>query len=1041
MNFSCNLRHPLRRDGTNQYQRLLDALRPENAPIDGRGMRERLRFAVDYATKVQFYDLAHQPSGDWKDFFDAQAYLRPELDDAAWAEWFQGLDGSMQPHMALFFSFLELLQVCVDHLNTLTQRHLDFYYRSILALPVRPPKPDEVHALLELAQHTQRLLLPEGSRLDAGKDDAGRQVAYRLGRETVAGRARVAQVRSLHVDVDRSTGERIYYAPDARSRDGHGLPLEGPSPNWRLMGQPQRRLAPAQRTMADAQVGWMVCSPVLALAEGQRSIALTMDLDGLQWTHGGNGSTFTNSEAAFFTLELSTDAGWLAVPFAMRFAQAGTQHQLVLDDILLPATTPAITKGNAKQLGIALDAPALRLRVRPRPEPLPYRDLARARVQRVEIAVAVEGMQKLDLRGEAAQHPSGAPFLPFGVEPQLGERLYVGCPEALGKPLQRLRLDLEWADLPADLPQHYAAYAPVARTDFQCGAALLQRGEWRELRSNIPLFPVDGSPMLLHDSQVSAPLPQADYAQPLPLSTPVPMQHCGYLRLALSGPGLPGLTAFGHRDYSPLLMRRVSHNSQPGATQLDLPLQPYTPKLRSLKLSYAAREVIGVGAQYSALAGQFWHVEPSGWQRQPLEAEAPQLLPQYVDEGYVYLGLAEAEAGSTVSLLFQFAEGSGNNWLDMDDAQLRWSYLDGQDWRALPPANVVFEGTMGMLQSGIVTIGLPQDIAPSPLRMGDGLHWLRLSLDRHVAGLPSVIGVHAQAVHATWDGEPALATHLEKPLLGGRNLRMNPQPQGLKAATMPYSSFGGRAAEGEAAYYTRVSERLRHKQRAITIWDYERLVLEAFPEIYKVKCIPHSSRDAEFVAGSVAVIVVPQLRNVNAVDPLRPAVGQGRLRAIQRYLSRFNPSLFVEVLVENPSYEAILVECKVGFHPGYDAGYYGQLLNERLKRFLAPWAFEEGQDIVFGGTIHKSAIIKFIEDQYYVDFVVDFVTYQNTNDSAFAGINWMEIECNFIVSAPDVQVMQASSERSVLISAQTHRITVLEPGVYPCAGQAACTLQ
>jgi hypothetical protein len=54
---------------------------------------------------------------------------------------------------------------------------------------------------------------------------------------------------------------------------------------------------------------------------------------------------------------------------------------------------------------------------------------------------------------------------------------------------------------------------------------------------------------------------------------------------------------------------------------------------------------------------------------------------------------------------------------------------------------------------------------------------------------------------------------------------------------VPYSSFGGRETEDTTEFYQRVSERLRHKERAITIFDYERLVLESFPEVYKVECV------------------------------------------------------------------------------------------------------------------------------------------------------------------------------------------------------------
>ena len=42
-------------------------------------------------------------------------------------------------------------------------------------------------------------------------------------------------------------------------------------------------------------------------------------------------------------------------------------------------------------------------------------------------------------------------------------------------------------------------------------------------------------------------------------------------------------------------------------------------------------------------------------------------------------------------------------------------------------------------------------------------------------------------------------------------------------------------------YYTRVGERLKHKNRAITPEDYEKVILDRFPGIFQVKCINNFS--------------------------------------------------------------------------------------------------------------------------------------------------------------------------------------------------------
>ena len=42
----------------------------------------------------------------------------------------------------------------------------------------------------------------------------------------------------------------------------------------------------------------------------------------------------------------------------------------------------------------------------------------------------------------------------------------------------------------------------------------------------------------------------------------------------------------------------------------------------------------------------------------------------------------------------------------------------------------------------------------------------------------------------------------------------------VKSVSQPFNSFDGKPIEDNPNYYRRVSERLRHKNSAITLWDY-----------------------------------------------------------------------------------------------------------------------------------------------------------------------------------------------------------------------------
>jgi hypothetical protein len=165
--------------------------------------------------------------------------------------------------------------------------------------------------------------------------------------------------------------------------------------------------------------------------------------------------------------------------------------------------------------------------------------------------------------------------------------------------------------------------------------------------------------------------------------------------------------------------------------------------------------------------------------------------------------------------------------------------------------------------------------------------------------------------------------------------KMLSRPAKVKSLLQPYSSFGGAPQENDAAFYRRVSERLRHKNRAITLWDYEQLVLQNFQEIHKVKCLNHTStemkngkRKTSYLSpGNVVLVVIPDIVNRNVFDIYKPRVSKATLNRIQEFLQNLNSPL-VKATVINPEYEEVRVDLKVQFHSGFDEVYYKTVLKK-----------------------------------------------------------------------------------------------------------------
>ena len=296
------------------------------------------------------------------------------------------------------------------------------------------------------------------------------------------------------------------------------------------------------------------------------------------------------------------------------------------------------------------------------------------------------------------------------------------------------------------------------------------------------------------------------------------------------------------------------------------------------------------------------------------------------------------------------------------------------------------------------------------------------------------------------------AQHLQDGLAAQTISRLKQRDAAIKRVTQPYASFDGRGQEDDADYFRRCSERLRHRNRAITPWDFERLVLQAFPEVFKVKCLPHSDAAGNTRAGETALVIVPDLRNTKSSNPLEPRAGAVLMGRIKDYVTNNLATPFTALHVIHPVYERIRVAFSVAFRSGLDAGWYSDVLNKDLRRFLSPWAYSQEEDIVFGARIYKSDILAFLEGREYVDYVSDFSLYHSYEGPPREGIGQMDVGADFIIR-PDprpsiagmtvgndfiigrsVEVARTTQPHAILVSHPQHLIAPISPGEDRCSG-------
>ena len=1035
--------------GCAQPERDASARDPATAPLDDRDADGLLNSLRALAPLINFY--ANDPAtatGNWLPYLPAGSIsainaLAEGTDNAA----ANTAAGSVAPHHALILAFLRQLARPQALLNQFTAEHLQFQMQQVLGFKPLPPQPDRAHLVLALKKGAAPLAITPAERFTAGKDALKAEQLFAPLRSTVVGAAQVARLASIV-----RSGQRLLFAPVANSADGLGAPLDKTAPRWPPFGR---------SSLPPAPIGFALASSVLRLAEGERSISLKLRVGG--WPTGLSAAAF----AASFDAHLSGPAGWLG-PLSITASLAADVLTLTIP--VASAVAAIVDHDPAVHLhDFPASLPVIQCLLKP-DAALGFGGLASITLASAQVAVAVTGLRGLLLESDEATLSPKKAFLPFGPQPVVGARFHVGCAEALGKPLTKLTLHIGWQGAPADLYTHYEHYSKRSQMTNGIGAS----ATWRDVTgvshtsSTVTLLPRVAAPLTditinaqgvaanstptpatqnlaLHASGSAKANQRADFrelAQPVhrrskasvrgehsryggtpEVSPTAPPARVGFITLSL-------VESLLHGDFRREALQAALPPASVEARKTFVPTllnEPYTPKVQEITLDYAAQSDASRIAD-PALAAltdtdvQFFQIDALGLAREQawLTASRPwapqsaiNLLPAHPAAAELLIGLSGVTAGDSVSLLLQLAEGSAD---PLAAAQkLQWSVLADNAWRALVPGELALDTTSDLRRSGLVGCVLPRETTTTNSRAPTGLVWLRASTPAAPRAACDVIGVFANALEVQFvdgaSGQKNDPQRLKLPLPATHITKLKIPLPAVKSVTQPFASFGGALAESNAALARRASERLRHRNRAITPWDIERLVLQAFPAVYRAKCIPHAKSTASetswLAAGHFMLVVVPDLRHMNAVDPLQPRVDLDTLTRIREHLkARVGPQ--TQVHVRNPRYRAVQIDFKLRLRRenGLGFNFLQPQIDLALRQALSPWAFDGATSLGFGGRVLRAALLDFVEDLPDVDFVTDFrLSLEGTRDDV----------AEIVPDAPDV----------ILVSAARHRIEEL----------------
>lgn len=949
---------------------------------------------------------------------------------------------SHSPHYALYLTFIQLFKYSQTHLNDYTGRHLNFYYKNVLQLKNAPAQLDSVHLVMELAKQTDAHLLAKDTVFKASKDVDGIDIFYASTDDVVLNKGLVTNIKSVFTKKENIAGVdhlKIYAAPISNSDDGKGGAITAADQSWEPFGDPLKN--------DYARTGFAIAHSILYMKEGVRVINVTFncgDVTSLK--------PYADDLKNWFKARLTGPKGWTDIPITASAVYASGQNQIIFQlkvDKDLPAVVPYSEKIHSAHY--STDLPVIEFIVNTSVvHHDPHLLMQVLHLSNITIHIDVQGVKDVSIQNELNALDAAKPFAMWGPEPHISSPFIIGSKEIFLKnndAAVTAKVTLNW-DKTDDLNFNTGDYNYTIDDWYfvnkKIRISYLKDGEWINVIGSYPTIfqhihtqGEDGVwyHVPLKDT-VDLNLPVFNNSYDFTANSPyVISSTSGYMKVELMGP-----TDFGHGDY----VQRLTQASIAGGT---VPPKPYTPTVKSFAIDYTATAgidmssfafmpiisfgtiqqnlqlslggvfsittffppILGIiepaitGMNVHGNNGYFYHLHPFGHAAR--SGSFVNILPSFTDEGKIFIGIDQFKADQSIQILFQLSEGSANPLKDRQN--IVWAYLSANNiWRNFDDKSVS-DATNDFTQSGIIKFGFPHDATNINSLFAEQLFWISGTVQKDTDATCNIIQLYAQAVKVQFTDYLHNGNYFKNILPASTISKLVISDAAIKKTAQPYSSFGGRVIESDEQFHVRVSERLRHKNRGITMWDYEHIVLQNFTEIYKVKCINHTviklnvdntESDNEMAPGHVVVVPVPDLRNKNAIDPLKPMTSIGTLTNINEFLKKII-SPFVKLQVKNARFEEIQLDFRVKF-TNDDGAFYHDVLNDEIVEFLSPWAFDAGTDLSFGGSVYKSVLLNFVEERPYVDFVTCFKMY-----------SWVDG-----LRSADIDEAIATSARSVLVS-------------------------
>lgn len=957
-------------------------------------------------------------------------------------------------HMGLILSFFNLFKSVQDDINSLSKKHLDYYYKNILMQYPKEVTPKKMFVHFDINQKLKIVNLPADAKVKVGQYDTGNNILYSTDNEINLNNIKIANLSTFFI----SKSNRFEYNSSFKLVSGlfskthcktnsEVLEFNQNENVFSSLGEEQFLKTVAHQTMDTARVGFAISSPILKLAQSERELQFKIQftpnalksltnliIDISNHRNLSEEDIFSEIFDRMFNIRFTNEEGWIPVSdYSVLYPEDWSEGEISVK-IILDRRMPSVDnyQATSHQNNYNTPFPVFEFTLNEGEFYHAYSFLAGMELTKIEIDVSVKGLNKLTALNKQGYVDLDNEFELLGASPKKGATLFIGSNELFCKPLNSLNIKWNYKNFPPesiDLEEYYKNYNREiknhsfklklsALSDFtfkragskDIGFEMFQLNDEAQINENFELKDIDLTALKLtpkYDLDFEA---IESYSKEL---------ETGFLKLELTDPKI----GFGFDVFTPIYNEAVlKATTKKKGEEILPPNQPWAPVVDSLSLDYTSSSTLYFNQSLLSendheQQNSFFLLSNQGTRKtfSNKEVLSSFLIPTFDFAGEFIIGLENITPPQSLNLLIEVKK-SENTGYEFSQ-KLDWYYASANGWKKIKASQILYDETLSLMKSGVISLSLPQDMSNGFEYFNDNKFYIKAVSKNKADQFSLIKAVHTNGLSLTEIVSSESEIEASTPIEPNSVQELDTPVSGIIKINQPMSSFGGAQKENDLKYYNRVSQMLRHKNRPITKWDIEKFLLKEFDWLLDVKCISENL-DEDLSERQLKILCLKKIDSTQNIDEIK--LNGADVVEIKKVLKQYS-SPFLNVEIINPIFEDLLIKCKIKFTNISGGKAIGQL-NKDFFRFICPWIDGKGE---IRNLFKKSEIVQFIKTRPYVSYVtglsiIHFKTLPDGNVVAYDSASENE----------EKELIQPGSPWSIFVPRNNNKIEIVDKAEY-----------